>query len=402
MKLELERIVDSAHLGASSSLCKMLRDKFHLHHHARNLRRLFLHGDGLFYSELLRECDAGDIWGTVAEHAACNANDSIIGDNEWNIMGGERIFQNQVVRRVCSRLDGDGINNERTAFWEASSFSIRVERGLGFHSAGRDLLREIFESAQREVSCLPHTHAVRIGLSEAHERAMSAISWADGDVPSSTGSGPANEQVNSTTVLSCKYCFPLVLKFVFSDEAMESSYNSFFRRLFVVHRASFELQKCWSMLFRAQIGTRSEMVAMNQLRAKMYFYINNLQTYFHEIVAESFHRLEVAFQETMDYDEIIAGHSRFLGAMRRGLLLDDQSFNKSFGVILALVHWFASIIAAEGVTAGADLNQIASRNVVSCISERFDLESKALFQLLSGNPDAVGLCLRLGFNGHYN
>ena len=402
IKLELERKVDSAHLDASSSLCKMLRDKFHLRRHAQNLRRLFLHGDGLFYSELLRECDAGDIWGTLAEHTAHNAVDSSIEENEWNFLGGENMFQNHIVRRVCSRLDGDGINNESSALWEASSFSIRVERGLGCNLSGQNLVREALDSAQREVSHLPHTHAVRIGLSEAHERAISAISWADGDLPCSTRAGSGNDQASSTTVLSCEYCLPPVLKSIFSDEAIESSYNSFFRRLFAIHRASFELQKCWSMLLREPIATRSEMVAINQLRSKMHFYINNLQIYLQEIVAESFHHLEVAFQDTMDYEEVISAHSRFLGTMRRGFFLDDQSFNESFGAILALTHWFASIISAAEGTAEADLRKIVSRNVVSCISERFDLESKTLFQLLSGNPDAVGLCLRLGFNGHYN
>ena len=403
MKLELERKVDSAHLDASSSLCKMFRDKFHLRHHAQNLRRLFLHGDGLFYSELLRECDAGDIWATVAEHATCNTVDSSIEENEWNILGGERMFQNHIVRRVCSRLDGDGINNESSAFWEASSFSIRVERGLGCNLSGQNLVKEILESAQRDVLHLPHTHAVRVVLSEAHERAISAISWADGDVPSSTRAGSGNDQASLTTVLSCEYCLPPVLKSVLSDEVIEASYNSFFRRFFAIHRASFELQKCWSMLLRENIATstRSEMVAINQLRSKMHFYIHNLQIYFQEIVAESFHHLEVAFQDSMDYEEVIEAHSRFLGTMRRGFFLDDQSFNESFGAILALVHWFASVIAVAGVAAEADLSKIVSRNVVSCISERFDLESKNLFQLLSGNPDAVGLCLRLGFNGHY-
>ena len=405
MKLELERKVDSAHLDASSSLCKTLRDTFHLCHHARNLRRLFLHGDGLFYSELLRECDAGDIWGTFAEHTARNTVDSSIEENEWNILGGERMFQNHIVRRVCSRLDGndgDGANNERAAFWEASSFYIHLERGLGCNLPGQHLVRKLLESAQRDVSHLPHTHAVRIGLSEAHERTVSAISWADGDLPSSTRAGSGNDQASSMAVLYCEYCLPPVLRSIFSNEALKTSYNSFFRRLFAIHRASFELQKCWSVLLREDIATRSEIVAINQLRSKMHFYINNHQIYFQEIVAESFHHLEVAFQDTMDYEEVISAHSRFLGTMRRGFFLDDESFNESFGAILALVHWFASITAAAEVTADADLRKIVSRNVVSCISERFDLESKTLFQLLSGNPHAVGLCLRLGFNGHYN
>ena len=402
IKLELERKVDSAHLGASSSLCKILRDKFHLCHHARNLRRLFLHGDGLFYSELLRECDAGDIWGTLAEHTAHNAVDSSIEENEWNFLGGEHMFQNHIVRRVCSRLDGDGINNESSALWEASSFSIRVERGLGCNLSGQNLAREILETAQSEVLHLPHTHTVRVALTEAHDRAVNAISWADGDLPSSTKAASRIDKVNSMVVLSCKYCLPPVLKSIVSNEVLETSYNSFFRRLFATHRASFELQKCWSILLREPIATRSEMVAINQLRSKMNFYINNLQVYFQDIVVETFHHLEVAFQDTMDYGEVISAHSRILGAMRRGLFLDDQSFNELFGAILAIVHWFALIIsAAEGATE-ADLSKIVSRNVVSCISERFDLESKTLFQLLSGNPDAVGLCLRLGFNGHYN
>jgi len=339
-----------------------------------------------------------NIWSIIEEHGTCSVNNSSMGEDEWNILGGERMFQNQVVRRVCSHLDDTGANLDAAMFRKASSFSIRIEKGFEVNLSGRDLLREMFETTQDEVSHLPHTHAVRVALGEAHDRAMSALSWAGGDVPL-TLSESENKGNAPTVVLSCEYDLPPVLNDIFPDDVIESLYNSFFRRLFVVHRASYELQKCWRILYQASAAVKSEMVLLYPLRSKMDFFVNNMLAYFHDIASQSFHDLDSAFRDVTEYDELITAHSVFLGAMRRGFLLDDQSFNESLSIILALIHFFSLMV---GKVVEGSASKIASGDVISCISERFGLESKNVFQLLCGNPDAAGLCLRLDFNKQYS
>lgn len=210
LKLHLERTVSSAYDDVSCRLCDMLRNKFHLLKHLNNMYKLHLHGDGLFYSELLRECDAKGVWSKIAQFSAWGGEIDV---DEWSMLGGRRMFQQHIVAPVLSRLgDMDSlallvnadVDPPRDAF-ELSSFDIDLRKGLQLNAAGQAIEEDLFESSQDAVSHLSHTDELRLALSSAHDQVSSALSWLDGDL---FLLGEQERNNRAAVILTCQYKLP--------------------------------------------------------------------------------------------------------------------------------------------------------------------------------------------------
>ena len=401
LKLHLKRFVSLAYEVVSSRLCHMLRNKFHILKHTDNIYKVFLHGDGLFYSELLRECDGKNMWKMIAQYGT----GSNVAKEEWNILGGRSVFQHHVVAPVLARLDGvdstpDSLEKSFTQWYDVSTFSIDVRKNARVNAAGRAMEADLFELSQDEVSHLSHTDELRIALSDAHDQVSSALSWLDGEQSSLAGEEVENWENNifavTSVILSCQYNLPRPVRVVMTDASMHS-YNAFFRRLFSVHRASYELQKSWRLLLLPEYrDIRPGMAALYSLRAAMEFFVSNLLAYLkQDVAAVSFHALQDIFSSTNDYEELMEAHGRFLGTLRKGFFLDDPSFNVSLSKILALIHRFAALV--QNMRNVVDIRAAD----ITRLQDLFNLETKNMFDLLRASADSVGLCLRLDFNEHF-
>jgi len=398
LKLHLERTVSLAYDGVSSSLCDMLRNEYRLLEHMNNIYKLFLHGDGLFYSELLRECEAKDIWNKVAQYRTGSEAEK----DEWDILGGCWVFQYHIVAAVLARLDdvdttADSSDDSFPKWHELSRFSMEVRKGAGANAAGQAMEADLFESSQDEASHLAHTDELRLALSSAHDQVSNALSWLDEGHPILDADEERENRCNgissaTTVILSCHYQFPRPIKAIISDHMMES-YNRFFRRLFSVHRASYELQRTWRLLVLRGYRNERHGVALFSLRAGMEIFISNVLAYLkQDITAVSFHTLQDTLSTTDDYEELIEAQGRFLGTLRKGFFLDDPAFNECFSRLLALVHRFAALL--QNVENVADI----PAGDITRLGDAFDTETKNIFGLLKSNADSVGLCLRLDFN----
>lgn len=139
---------------------------------------------------------------------------------------------------------------------------------------------------------------------------------------------------------------------VFSTDELDH-YNSLFQFLFLVKRVQLLLHRVWSILMRTRSSSRQErskFMAVYALRARMSFFVDNLQYYLHVDVLDS--QFELLFKkigESRDFESVVASHQHFLITIAKLCFLHTKAFLDGIHALLDLCMEFSRVICVKGI-----------------------------------------------------
>jgi len=177
-------------------------------------------------------------------------------------------------------------------------------------------------------------------------------------------------------------------------------YSALFRFLFLVKRVQTRLQKAWSGVMRTREAEReriNRLMPVYALRAKMQFFIDNLQYYLLEDVIEvQFNLLMNKLNESEDFDTVHQAHEEYISQLAKQCFLHARVVSSSLYSIFDICFDFCKLLSRHGGDVRlSDMERL---------EKDFQRQLSFLFTILSRRtglyaaPHLAQLVLRIDFN----
>ncbi len=225
--------------------------------------------------------------------------------------------------------------------------------------------------------------------------AVQLFSWAfKSTTPAASSAGNGQDAWRSIG-LNYRVSWPLHL--IVTNHAL-SQYSNLFQYIFTVKRVSCELQRAWASITQRQYKTMASKDTFNltpmwSLRARMAFFVDNLQFYLQvDVIDSQYQELQKKIAESKDFETVKAAHEQYLNAISSQSFLRSTMIRRALDDIFRVCLQFCSLLNKFG----DDLTKV-SLSEVATLTKDFDRYLCFLFSLIARLN--TQLVLRLDFNG---